>query len=136
MEREIANVAAACAMRGFRYLAFPPIVFDAPLELLPTQVSDQDGRASRLTDAAGRAMPGLPTMDPVPRPATLAPDAQAPLLETLLAAAPRPPALRPAASRESAVPAAPAHALPAAPAPRRFALLTDVTTEIHRQAGP
>lgn len=33
MEREIANVAAASGMRGFRYMAFPPIVFEAPLVL-------------------------------------------------------------------------------------------------------
>ncbi len=29
MQREIANLAAHCALQGFRYMAFPPLVFEA-----------------------------------------------------------------------------------------------------------
>ena len=52
MEREIASVAAACAMRGFRYLAFPPIVFDAPVVAIDEVVVTGSPLTARLPDGS------------------------------------------------------------------------------------
>ncbi len=148
MEREIANVAAACAMRGFRYLAFPPIVFDAPLEPLPTPTTEMERESA---DAVMDAL--LATM--APEPAVVEPVEAARLVLMAVPAAANPPSETPppqaapterfapparpqlaALAERIAPPPSPAPGPAAAPLPRRFALLADVSAEIRRQAGP
>ena len=122
MEREIANVAAACAMRGFRYMAFPPIVFDQPV--MRVEVATLGG-------AVKAAEPLIMAAEPVPIMLDVAAPEAAPAM-------PRPQRAQPAIERADIPtpisPAAPRPALAAAPpAERRFALLSDVSAEIRRQ---
>ena len=138
MEREIANVAAACAMRGFRYMAFPPIVFDAPMIAVqaPEWVAPAQGAATK-SDALGALPPAVQWPSPasprqaLPAESALRPQAALPsallrdLVAAPLAAASRPPS--PAAA--PALPQAP-------PAGRRFALLADVAAQLRQQAPP
>lgn len=118
MEREIGSVAAASAMRGFRYMAFPPVVFE-PLSQPTTLPSKSDEILSPGTQAAptnvllnvtGRDV-GIgwvtKAADPIPAPSH-----------------------RPAGARGLAV------ALPRAAQPSRFALLHEVSAELHRQRRP
>ncbi len=136
MEREIANVAAACAMRGFRYMAFPPIVFDAPqIEVSPP-----------VPLAAWQA----PEAEPPPRPAAwrfdeMPPPPRTTMADEHVAAAPdnasaRAPALdQPVPAGPPAEPArAAARPSPSQSAARepRFALLAEVAAQLHRPAPP
>jgi hypothetical protein len=119
MEREIANVAAASAMRGFRYMVFPPIVFDAPAIEVALPAWNPAPPAAPVTP--------VPTVSTVPAPPsmqTLAGDAE-PAARGAEPAVMVPPSLKQArpALRE------------AAPAGRRFALITEVSAEL-RRPGP
>ena len=88
MQREIANVAAHCALQGFRYMAFPPLSFEPaprpqsaalqsaalPVEALPS-IAVQDPVAEPLPQAAA-AHPrrSIALLDDVaPRAASVAP---------------------------------------------------------------
>lgn len=129
MESEIANIAAACSMRGFRYMAFPPIVFDEPVRLPEPEPEPVTEPAMEL---AAPAIVEVVEVEPVaiqaasavavaiPRP--VAHIELAPFADVVAALAPSPPET-------------PRSAAPPAPAARRFALLTDVTAEIRRLGG-
>lgn len=116
MEREIANVAAASAMRGFRYLAFPPIVFAAALEP-PAAIQLESIAAPQLSEEVRTECP-TPLVEPRP-------EAQPQPIPDC-AAQPQPITLP---ERMAAPPAA-------APGNRRFALLADVSAEIRRRTSP
>lgn len=112
MEREIGSVAAASAMRGFRYMAFPPIVFEAPSR--PTTLLRAPGIQAALANALAtvtRQDGGIGMVaraaDPLPAPPH-----------------------GPASTH------GPAIAPPPAAPPRRFALLHEVSAELHRQRRP
>lgn len=119
MEREIANVAAASAMRGFRYMAFPPIVFDAPAT--PAAVWQEPDPASV---AAATVTHAPPTQVAAALPPTAPP-----------MATPRPAPLSAPQETAAAAPSAPEERLATAPPGRRFALLAEVSAELHRR-GP
>lgn len=138
MEREIANVAAACAMRGFRYLAFPPIVFESPLEPLPAPEMEQGGEMMAPLVEIGAAMPA--EAPPLVVAAAAEPAEVVSGVEALPVYPPPvpapPPSPPPERSQVIAMPEGPPPPGRAAPPPRRFALLADVSAEIRRQAGP
>lgn len=147
MEREIANIAAACAMRGFRYLAFPPIVFDAPLEPLPeaepeAEAVEESLACTPLEPEPPLAADELPMIAPTPvaqTPVAQTPDAPSPA-PAVRAGRRRPAAPEPAEPSAMPRPASAPTARPrqAAPPParRHFALLDDVSDEIQRKVGP
>ena len=58
MQREIANVAAHCALQGFRYMAFPPPVFE-PVLTAPTglHVSAETERPEALPEVVSATRP-------------------------------------------------------------------------------
>ncbi len=124
MEREIANVAAASGMRGFPYMAFPPIIFDQPLiatAAIAAEAPEHDPQP-----------PSVPVVEAPPAAVAPAftPAAMAPPLADLL---PAEPAITPAQRFE----ASPGRQAASAPQPmrapeRRFALLSDVSAEIRR----
>lgn len=120
MEREIANVAASCAMRGFRYMAFPPIVFEPPTHLVAAAVWEP---------AAAE-------------PAAMEPVAAEPVALELAVPAPTIPApmawaLPPAAAPAPAVEAPPIVQRPAVRpvGDRRFALLAEVSAQLGGKGG-
>ncbi len=114
MEREIANVAAASAMRGFRYMTFPPIVFDTPLVRLELSVPE---------------CPAPEAVAPQPPPPAI-PSATASAATSAAIVAPPGPTVPPPAA---ALDRRDAGGNARIPAERRFALLTDVSAEIRRQ---
>ena len=132
MEREIANIAAASAMRGFRYMVFPPIVFEAA-PVVTVSLSALTPMAAVMPEAV---MPEPPTAlaprlpDPprvVAQPASLPAPPQT--------SAPQP------AQFATLVPAH-AHATSPGPSPgpspvpeRRFALVAEVSAELRRQGA-
>lgn len=139
MESEIANIAAACSMRGFRYMAFPPIAFEEPVRLPERDsepMSESEPESESVTEPAmalaASAIVEVAEAEPVaiqaagavaaaiPRPVVRI--EPAPFAAVVAALAPSPPE---------------AHGSnpPPLPAERRFALLTDVTAEIRRLGG-
>ena len=80
MEREIANVAAACAMHGFRYLAFPPIVFDTPpIRLTPAwEEPELSKRKPEMPASVSPAAPSAQAPAPSALPAHSAPKSPPP----------------------------------------------------------
>lgn len=131
MEFEIANIAAACSMRGFRYMAFPPIVFDEPVRL-----PEPEPELEPVTE------PAMELAAPAPVEVAEAGPVAIQAAGVVAAAVPRPVA-RIEPTPFAAVVAAlapspqetPRSATPSLPAERRFALLTDVTAEIRRLGG-
>ena len=133
MEREIANVAAACAMHGFRYMAFPPIVFDAPVRMMKDWADQEPvrpGGAIEPSPAASwitpdLAQPAAAEAAPNPRETTaLSPPAIPPP-----GTSPRPAPIP--EGRPATIPERRPTQLP----DRRFALLADVSAELRRQAA-
>ena len=149
MEREIANVAAACAMHGFRYMAFPPIVFDAPVRMMK-QWADQEpvrpGDAIEPSPAASwitpdLAPPAAAEAAPNPRettalsPPAIPPPGTSPRPAPIPERRPAPmPEYRPAPIPERRSAPIPEHRPTPLP-DRRFALLADVSAELRRQAA-
>ncbi len=135
MEFEIANIAAACSMRGFRYMAFPPIVFDEPVRL-PEPEPEPEPVTEPVTE------PAMELAAPAPVEVAEAGPVAIQAAGAVAAAVPRPVA-RIEPTPFAAVVAAlapspqetPRSATPPLPAERRFALLTDVTAEIRRLGG-
>ncbi len=134
MEYEIANVAAACSMRGFRYMAFPPIVFEA-LPVAPLSVRAEAAEAleaealpvapAEIAVAAPVIAAALPEPVPALPVAAVAPRA----MPDIAVLAERPVPRRTAIPTPISIPIPP----PATPgATPRFALLADVTAEIRR----
>ncbi|UPY37748.1 hypothetical protein [Sediminicoccus sp. KRV36] len=99
MQREIASVMAACAMRGIRYIAFPPVVFETPAPLA----------APETPPAAEAGIAASPPPESPPAPAIAAPSSPEPAAPGMAA-----PVVAAQAATPSAVPS-PAAPPPAAP---------------------
>jgi nicotinate-nucleotide--dimethylbenzimidazole phosphoribosyltransferase len=159
LQREIANVMAACGLSAIRYVSFPPVVFETPA---PKPLPEAEPPALALEPA-----PEAPQAEPAPQPVLAQPAmAEAPILAPMvappplvtppLAAAPEaamPPAApampepvvrwaepEPEPSRPTFVPRAPSIP-PRAPTPRsgglrRLAELAEVAAEDYRAPGP
>ncbi|WP_424813528.1 hypothetical protein [Roseococcus sp. YIM B11640] len=117
MQREIANIMAACHMAGMRYVSFPPVDFDAvPAPVAPVAAEETlppDPAAELAAEETGRinaperqlpvslhADPPLPQIAPEPPPPPPAPSMPA------AARAPAVPPLPPALPEPSAAPVA------------------------------
>jgi len=100
LQREIAHVMASCAMRGMRYISFPPIVFETPA---PVPVPGEPVEALPPAEALVQvpppaALPPKPPMlaappQPIPAPEMAAPS-MAPIITPTPAPMGPPPAMR------------------------------------------
>ncbi len=137
MQQEIANVAKACQMPGFRYVAFAPVTLEQlrlrmpeamPIEVLAHGASEGHDEAEGM-DVPETAAP-LPSMDasaapPVPQPAAVPPmPAAGPIVP------PRPEAEAPPPVAPAPVVTKPVVAKPVAAPRHSFALLNEVSEAI------
>lgn len=141
MEREIANVMKASGLREFRYVAFPPIVFevpDRPMRAEPPPSAEPPPNGPELVMAPENEPPAPP--EPSPALPPLAPlDAEP---SPRLAEAPAPPARRRLISELSDIPAvSPAsrpvpHASPPSRPPTPSQLGTRLLSELAEASAP